>query len=88
MLNWRDRPANNELISKIHEKLLEIDHLRKTVIELCETTNTGALAIEDYEGETMWTRRACGTSRNAETHIAQLSKFVAVGIEVGHQYLS
>ena len=53
MLDWRDRPPKNQLISMIYSKLLEIDHLGKTIIEIAETTNTKALTIETYNGARM-----------------------------------
>ena len=38
MLDWRERPATSDMISKILAKLLDADHLSKLEVELEETS--------------------------------------------------
>ena len=38
MLDWRERPATSDMISKILAKLLDADHLSKLEVELGETS--------------------------------------------------
>ena len=46
MLDWRERPANSDTVSKIVAKLLDADHLSKVQVELGETS--------DLRGRFLW----------------------------------
>ena len=46
-----------------------------------------AVSVEILDGERMWTRRSCIAKRQITTHEPYVSKFFAVGVEVGLQSL-
>ena len=82
-LDWRARPAKHEILSKIHAKLLDIDQFGSLSVDIAETRNKRATAIVEVDGERMWGRFPCVSSRKVSSHEPYIAKFVAVGHEVG-----